>query len=118
MRKASAPSAARSTAKPSAARISLVARRNCGSSSTTAPLDICITDGCQLEVRRQSDNFVEWQSDSTVANATMPPADPGVLVLPVGPRFGAQVLVRLQKRGGEVRREELDPVRFVPMVGG
>jgi protein-L-isoaspartate(D-aspartate) O-methyltransferase len=44
----------------------------------------------------------------------------GRLVMPVGPRFGVQVLVRVRRRdaGKEgFAREELGEVRFVPLVG-
>ncbi|HUW99783.1 MAG: protein-L-isoaspartate(D-aspartate) O-methyltransferase [Phycisphaerae bacterium] len=44
-------------------------------------------------------------------------ADRGVLVTPVG-GFGGQILVRLQKRSGQVERIEFCPCRFVPLVGG
>lgn len=44
--------------------------------------------------------------------------DGGRLVVPVGPAHGEQDLVVLRKRGGEVMRSSLGPVRFVPMVRG
>ncbi|NDY43110.1 protein-L-isoaspartate(D-aspartate) O-methyltransferase [Dissulfurirhabdus thermomarina] len=43
-------------------------------------------------------------------------ADPGRLVIPVGDEF-SQTLVRLEKRGGEIRRETLGGVRFVKLIG-
>jgi protein-L-isoaspartate(D-aspartate) O-methyltransferase len=45
-------------------------------------------------------------------------AEGGVLLLPLGPHAGAQQLVRLTKRGGELAREELLDVRFVPLLPG
>jgi protein-L-isoaspartate(D-aspartate) O-methyltransferase len=42
-------------------------------------------------------------------------AEGGRLVLPVGEPFGSQWLVRVVKRGGELVREDLLPVAFVPM---
>jgi protein-L-isoaspartate(D-aspartate) O-methyltransferase len=39
----------------------------------------------------------------------------GILVSPVGPPDGLQVLVRGRKRGNTVHTEQLGPVRFVPM---
>jgi protein-L-isoaspartate(D-aspartate) O-methyltransferase len=45
-------------------------------------------------------------------------ADGGRLVIPVGREFGDQELLRLTRRGDEVRREMLLPVRFVPLVAG
>jgi protein-L-isoaspartate(D-aspartate) O-methyltransferase len=45
-------------------------------------------------------------------------ADGGVMVLPLGPHAGLQFLVRLTKTEGEMRQEELIPVRFVPLLAG
>jgi protein-L-isoaspartate(D-aspartate) O-methyltransferase len=43
----------------------------------------------------------------------------GKLVLPLGPRKGAQFIVKLSKTpSGELDREELIPVRFVPLLPG
>jgi protein-L-isoaspartate(D-aspartate) O-methyltransferase len=42
----------------------------------------------------------------------------GFLVVPVGPQARDQRLERHQKRGGRLVREDLGPVRFVPMVRG
>jgi protein-L-isoaspartate(D-aspartate) O-methyltransferase len=42
----------------------------------------------------------------------------GVMVLPVGREKRAQVLIRVRKVGGHAKIEELDAVRFVPMVAG
>lgn len=48
--------------------------------------------------------------------------DGGILVAPVGPDamsgFGEQRLMRWQKHGSELKREDLGGVRFVPMVPG
>jgi protein-L-isoaspartate(D-aspartate) O-methyltransferase len=43
-------------------------------------------------------------------------ADPGVMVIPVGDRAG-QCLVRVTKRGGEVKQERGEMVRFVSLIG-
>jgi protein-L-isoaspartate(D-aspartate) O-methyltransferase len=44
---------------------------------------------------------------------------PGIMVLPVGPRHNAQYLIKLTKHpGGELTREELIAVRFVPLLPG
>ncbi len=45
-------------------------------------------------------------------------AEGGVMVLPLGPQDGFQSIVRLTKRGGEVEREDLIGVRFVPLLPG
>ncbi len=41
----------------------------------------------------------------------------GRIVIPVGPSSGPQELVLLVKRDGQVRRQSVLPVRFVPMTG-
>ena len=45
-------------------------------------------------------------------------ADGGRLVIPVGPDGGAQELVRLTRTGERIERENLLPVRFVPLLPG
>jgi protein-L-isoaspartate(D-aspartate) O-methyltransferase len=46
-------------------------------------------------------------------------AEGGKMVLPVGPRHDAQYLIKLTKAaGGELTREELIAVRFVPLLSG
>ena len=41
------------------------------------------------------------------------------MVLPLGPRKGAQFIVKLSKTpSGELSREQLIPVRFVPLLPG
>ena len=46
-------------------------------------------------------------------------ADGGMLVLPLGPHKGTQFLVKLTKEAnGELKREELIAVRFVPLLPG
>lgn len=61
----------------------------------------------------------------TAAAAVIPPAlleqlgAGGRMIIPVGGPNDAQVLVRLERKpGGEIARESLWPVRFVPLVGG
>ncbi len=44
-------------------------------------------------------------------------ADGGLIVTPVG-RPGAQILVKIAKRGEELEHHEFCPCRFVPLVGG
>jgi protein-L-isoaspartate(D-aspartate) O-methyltransferase len=43
--------------------------------------------------------------------------DPGILVMPVGERSGSQELIAVCKEGGEIRRQTLDSVRFVSLIG-
>jgi len=42
----------------------------------------------------------------------------GAMILPLGPQDGEQYLVKLTKRGGEIAREQLIGVRFVPLLPG
>jgi len=77
---------------------------------------------------RLGDGFVGWPEEApfdrvivTAAPADLPDElvsqldEGGVLVSPVGPPDGLQVLVRGKKSGNEVETEPLGPVRFVPM---
>jgi protein-L-isoaspartate(D-aspartate) O-methyltransferase len=45
-------------------------------------------------------------------------AEDGVMVLPLGPHAGPQNLIRLTKTEGNIRRDELIAVRFVPLLPG
>ena len=49
-------------------------------------------------------------------------ADDGIMLLPLGPHSGPQRIVKLTKSsaaaGSEVKRDELIPVRFVPLLPG
>jgi protein-L-isoaspartate(D-aspartate) O-methyltransferase len=60
----------------------------------------------------------------TAAAEQIPPAlldqlaDGGQMILPLGPHDGAQNLVKLTKRGEKLDREDLLPVRFVPLLPG
>ena len=44
-------------------------------------------------------------------------AEDGVLIMPVGSPGGMQRLVRVRRRGGRFDKQELEPVRFVPLIG-
>jgi len=60
----------------------------------------------------------------TAAATEVPPAlieqlaEGGVMLLPLGAQADAQNIVRLTKSGGEIARETLLPVRFVPLLPG
>jgi protein-L-isoaspartate(D-aspartate) O-methyltransferase len=45
-------------------------------------------------------------------------ADGGVMILPLGPQSGAQHLVKLTKTQTGIARQQLIPVRFVPLLPG
>jgi protein-L-isoaspartate(D-aspartate) O-methyltransferase len=43
----------------------------------------------------------------------------GIMVLPLGPERGEQVLIRVTKlEDGSLKQDRLTDVRFVPLVGG
>lgn len=44
-------------------------------------------------------------------------AEGGRMIIPVGPRDAPQQLILLLKTGGKIERQEVLPVRFVPMTG-
>ena len=79
---------------------------------------------------RHDDGNIGWPAEApfdaivlTAAGESLPHvlrdqlADGGVLVAPLGPA-GAQRLTRFCRDGNEWRREELEPVSFVPLLGG
>jgi protein-L-isoaspartate(D-aspartate) O-methyltransferase len=85
------------------------------------------------EVRvREGDGTQGWPEAApfdaiivTAATAIIPPAlleqlgANGRMIVPVGGSHEAQVLVRLEKQpSGELARDYLWPVRFVPLIGG
>jgi protein-L-isoaspartate(D-aspartate) O-methyltransferase len=45
-------------------------------------------------------------------------ANDGVMILPLGPHDGPQHLVKITKREGEIKQEEMIGVRFVPLLPG
>ena len=82
-------------------------------------------------VTRHGDGTKGWPEQApferilvTAAAADVPPvlleslADGGVMVIPIGDVHRDQVLVRLTRSGDQIQREELTPVRFVPLVAG
>jgi protein-L-isoaspartate(D-aspartate) O-methyltransferase len=60
----------------------------------------------------------------TAAAEKIPPAlveqltEQGILLLPLGPHSGAQQIVKLRKTATGLEREDLLPVRFVPLLPG
>jgi len=60
----------------------------------------------------------------TAATDKVPPAlveqlaEGGIMVLPLGPHAGAQSLIKLTKTREGLVREDLIPVRFVPLLAG
>ena len=45
-------------------------------------------------------------------------ADEGVMLLPLGPQHGSQHIIKLTKSQTGFAREDLIPVRFVPLLPG
>jgi protein-L-isoaspartate(D-aspartate) O-methyltransferase len=45
-------------------------------------------------------------------------AEGGIMLLPLGPHGGTQQIVKLTKSEGGIRRDDLIPVRFVPLLPG
>ena len=68
-----------------------------------APFDRIIVTAAAEEI---PDNLVDQLGDD------------GILVLPLGPRDGPQEIVRLRKAEEGIKREDLIPVRFVPLLPG
>jgi protein-L-isoaspartate(D-aspartate) O-methyltransferase len=77
---------------------------------------------------RLGDGFAGWPEQApfdrvvvTAAPSAVPAelvaqlADGGLLVSPIGPPDGLQVLIRGRKRGNQLETEDLGAVRFVPM---
>lgn len=78
---------------------------------------------------RTGDGWKGWPEQApfdaiivTAAAETIPPPlldqlkEDGRMIIPIGPRSGAQDLVLVTKHGGKVRSRPLIPVRFVPFV--
>ena len=78
---------------------------------------------------KSGDGYLGWPEYApfdaiivTAAAPEVPPAlkdqlkDGGRLVIPVGPIFGPQYLLRLTRRGNTFQLERLTPVAFVPLV--
>lgn len=80
---------------------------------------------------RTGDGYDGWPEEApfdvilvTAAAEAIPPplvaqlAEGGRMLIPVGPRLGAQNLVLVTKKDGRMRTRTLLPVRFVPLVRG
>ncbi len=78
---------------------------------------------------KNGDGYLGWPEfapfDAIIVTAAAPeiPAalkdqlkDGGRLIIPVGPSFGLQYLLRLTKHGNTFQKEMLSPVAFVPLV--
>jgi protein-L-isoaspartate(D-aspartate) O-methyltransferase len=83
-------------------------------------VDILVADGMLGAPHRAPfDRIIVTAAAEDVPTAlTDQLADPGIMVIPIGPRSGAQNLVRLTKHAGTIERETLLAVRFVPLLPG
>jgi protein-L-isoaspartate(D-aspartate) O-methyltransferase len=83
-------------------------------------VDVVVGDGfAGVPARAPYDRIIV-----TAAAATLPQtlidqlADNGVMLLPLGPRDGTQHIIKLTKSQTGIARENLIPVRFVPLLPG
>ena len=87
--------------------------------------------GYKNVIIKNDDGYYGWSEhgpfDAIVVTAAAPPIPPplieqlkdgGRMVIPVGTPYMTQTLVLVSKQGGEVRTENLLPVRFVPLTRG
>jgi protein-L-isoaspartate(D-aspartate) O-methyltransferase len=83
-------------------------------------VEVLVADGLQGEpIRAPYDRIIVTAAAESVPKAlTEQLADGGIMILPLGPQTGTQTLVRLRKQGGELKREDLIGVRFVPLLAG
>jgi protein-L-isoaspartate(D-aspartate) O-methyltransferase len=69
--------------------------------------------------RAPFDRIIVTAAAETVPDALVEQlAEGGVMILPLGPHKGVQCLVRLTKSAGELKRDDLIEVRFVPLLPG
>jgi len=111
-----------------AAQIFSIERHSGLATRATATLRDLGIDNVAIQV---GDGTVGWRDSApfdriivTAAGPAAPPAlldqlsrDGGRLVMPIGPHDADQQLVLVVRDGDEVRRHDLGPVRFVPLIG-
>jgi protein-L-isoaspartate(D-aspartate) O-methyltransferase len=85
-----------------------------------ANVDIVVGDGQRgLPEHAPYDRILVTAAAEQVPDALVAQlGEDGVMVLPLGPLDGFQHIVKLTKRNGELAREELIAVRFVPLLAG
>jgi len=83
-------------------------------------VEIIVGDGLVgAPVRAPFDRIIVTAAAETVPQALVDQlAEGGVMILPLGPHGGTQELIRLTKTAGELKRENLIAVRFVPLLPG
>ena len=83
-------------------------------------VEIVVGDGFEgVPSRAPFDRIIVTAAAEEVPKALIEQlAEGGVMVLPLGSHSGSQVLVKLTKNKDRVSREDLIPVRFVPLLPG
>ena len=83
-------------------------------------VEVIVGDGLAgAPVRAPFDRIIVTAAAETVPQALVDQlAEGGVMILPLGPHGGTQELIRLTKTAGELKRENLIAVRFVPLLPG
>jgi protein-L-isoaspartate(D-aspartate) O-methyltransferase len=84
-------------------------------------VEVLLADGTDLpDAAGRFHRILVTAALETIPEALVERLEPdGILLAPVGPHSGTQVLVRLHKdAGGQVARSELIDVRFVPVLPG
>ena len=83
-------------------------------------VDVVLGDGLVgLPARAPFDRIIVTAAAEEIPQALVEQlADGGIMVLPLGPHGGAQELVKLTKTRGEIERQDLIAVRFVPLLPG
>ena len=83
-------------------------------------VDIVVGDGFAGEPDRAPyDRIIVTAAAETIPQALLDQlADGGIMILPLGSHDGSQHIIKLTKSVTGIRRENLIPVRFVPMLPG
>ena len=83
-------------------------------------VDIVVGDGfAGVPDRTPYDRIIVTAAAETIPEALLDQlADGGIMILPLGSHDGSQHIIKLTKSVTGIRRENLIPVRFVPMLPG
>jgi protein-L-isoaspartate(D-aspartate) O-methyltransferase len=83
-------------------------------------VDIVVDDGfAGVPDRAPYDRIIVTAAAETIPEALLDQlADGGIMILPLGSHDGSQHIIKLTKSVTGIRRENLIPVRFVPMLPG
>ena len=83
-------------------------------------VEVIVGDGLAgAPVRAPFDRIMVTAAAEDVPQALLDQLDEdGIMVVPIGPHAGAQDVVKLSKTRSGLKREELLPVRFVPLLPG